>query len=207
VKSTALLNAPEPHLQPHARLYWRTSFTRGINRSAHSGHRMRSESTRYSFSGGIEYPHFGQRVLSDAFTLSRLIFCLLGIGAANYTWVRRSRLSTYALLHRRLVLANCSQNVGIAGASKDPAPVVRRAIWRLRAHRRAVQIKFTPVRVVCGNTLTQALKPRLFWQFRGRQRQHSSHWRPPIRYNGAPGPRCSLCICRNGKRVGDRLNQ
>ena len=44
---------------------------------------MWSESTRYSFSGGIEYPHFGQRVLSDAFTLSRLIFCLLGIGAAN----------------------------------------------------------------------------------------------------------------------------
>jgi hypothetical protein len=95
VKSTALLHAPEPHLQPRARLYWRTSFTRGITRSAHSGHWMWSESTRYSFSGGIEYPHFGQRVLSDAFTLSRLSFCLLGIGAANYTWVRRSRLSTY----------------------------------------------------------------------------------------------------------------
>jgi hypothetical protein len=92
---------------------------------------MWSESTRYSFSGGIEYPHFGQRVLSDAFTLSRLSFCLLGIGAANYTWVRRSRLSTYtwgALLHRRLVPANCSQSARIAGAPKDPAPVVRRVI-------------------------------------------------------------------------------
>jgi len=87
VKSTALLPAPEPHLQLHARLYWRTSFTRGINRSAHSGW-MWSESTRYSFSGGIEYPHFRQRVLSDAFTFSRLIFACLA-WAANYTWVRR----------------------------------------------------------------------------------------------------------------------
>ena len=40
---------------------------------------MWSESMRYSFSGGIEHPHFGQRVLSDARTFSRLIFCLLGI--------------------------------------------------------------------------------------------------------------------------------
>ena len=86
---------------------------------------MWSESTRDSFSGGIECPHFGRRVLSDAFTLSRLIFCLLGIGAANYTWVRRSRLSTYmgfALTSTISYLANCSQNVGIAGAPKDPHP-------------------------------------------------------------------------------------
>jgi hypothetical protein len=55
---------------------------------------MWSESTRYSFSGGIEYPHFRQRVLSDAFTFSRLIFTRLAC-AANYMWVRRPRLSTY----------------------------------------------------------------------------------------------------------------
>ena len=99
---------------------------------------MWSESTRYSFSGGIEYPHFGQRVLSDAFTLSRLIFCLLGIGPANYTWVRRSRLSTYVrcALTSTISTGELLANVGIAGAPKEPAPVgvVRRAQAKIRAY-------------------------------------------------------------------------
>lgn len=33
---------------------------------------------RRILSGVIEYPHFGQTVLSDAITFSRLIFCFVG---------------------------------------------------------------------------------------------------------------------------------
>jgi hypothetical protein len=40
------------------------------------GHSIRTKSMRRILSGVIEYPHFGQRVLSDARTLSRLIFGL-----------------------------------------------------------------------------------------------------------------------------------
>src|ERR1700680_3321802 len=69
-------------------LYWCIFLEPGINRSPHSGHLMWSESTRDSFSGGIEYPHFGQRLLSDAFTLSRLIFCFWGIGAGGEGGIR-----------------------------------------------------------------------------------------------------------------------
>jgi hypothetical protein len=58
---------------------------------------MWAESMRCKLSGGIEYPHFGQRVLSDAFTLSRLIFCLLGMSAANYTWRTGKVLQKLAL--------------------------------------------------------------------------------------------------------------
>ena len=47
----------------------------GMNRWPHSGHTTLSKSVRRSLSGAIEHPHLRQRMLSDALTLSRLIFC------------------------------------------------------------------------------------------------------------------------------------
>jgi len=44
--------------------------------SLHSGHSIRTRSTRRSCAGVIEHPHFGQMVLSAALTFSRLIFCV-----------------------------------------------------------------------------------------------------------------------------------
>jgi hypothetical protein len=46
-----------------------------MKRSPHSGHKILSESMGQRLSGGMEYPHLVQVVLSDASTLARLIFC------------------------------------------------------------------------------------------------------------------------------------
>jgi hypothetical protein len=81
---------------------------------------MWSESTRYSFSGGIEYPHFGQRVLSDAFTLSRLIFYLLGMRCELYVGEAVAIVQIHGV--RSYIgdwyWANCSQNVGICWSAQ-----------------------------------------------------------------------------------------
>jgi len=47
---------------------------------------------RRILSGGIKHPHFGQTVLRDAITFSRLIFCFWGtrrIVAPRRSWPRR----------------------------------------------------------------------------------------------------------------------
>jgi hypothetical protein len=50
----------------------------GMNSSPHLGHRILSKSMAQRSSGGIEYPHLVQIVLSEASTFSRLILCFLG---------------------------------------------------------------------------------------------------------------------------------
>jgi hypothetical protein len=60
-------------------LNWFAFREAGMKSSPHAGHLMCSKSMGQRFSGGIEYPHFVQVVLSDASTLARLIFCLRGI--------------------------------------------------------------------------------------------------------------------------------
>ena len=82
---TALIYFPEP----------------GMNRSPHLGHSMWSKSTRRKSAGAIECPHFGQGVFSNAFTLSRLIFCLLGNELPLLTDTHRLKLSVG---HRRISL-------------------------------------------------------------------------------------------------------
>lgn len=51
---------------------------RVLNRAPQAGHTISSKLTRRILAGSIEHPHLGQRVLSEAKTLSRLIFCLWG---------------------------------------------------------------------------------------------------------------------------------
>ena len=46
----------------------------GMNRWPHSWHTTLSRSVRRCLSAAIEHPHFGRRMLSNALTLSRLIF-------------------------------------------------------------------------------------------------------------------------------------
>ena len=52
----------------------------GANFSPHTGHSIRSKSTRLTSAGGITRPHLGHVTSSDARTFSRLILRELGMG-------------------------------------------------------------------------------------------------------------------------------
>ena len=51
----------------------------GAKRSPHTGHSIRSKSTRRTSAGGIKPPHFGHTASSEARTFSRLVFLRLGM--------------------------------------------------------------------------------------------------------------------------------
>jgi hypothetical protein len=60
----------------------RANFHLGANCSPHAGRSIRSKSIRSTSAGGVNFPHFGHTVSSEASTLSRLTLFARGNGAA-----------------------------------------------------------------------------------------------------------------------------
>ena len=62
---------------------------------------MCSVSTRLSSDRGIEYSHFGQVVLSDARTFSKLICCFLGVASPKGTKDERFTRPAFSQLNKK----------------------------------------------------------------------------------------------------------
>ena len=95
----------------------------GRNFSPHTGHSIRSKSTRLTRSGVIVNPHFGQLLSSEASTFSRLIVRDRGIGSTNI-------LNTDSIILAIVRAAQIFRYAPVCWRILDPPKV----LWGIKLH-------------------------------------------------------------------------